>query len=126
MFRKRPFYIILIILLAFILIKVFDGDQKNEAGTQSYRDVTNLVLTKHAKCRMDCRQISLKEIKEIIENGRLNRSKSGRGSQGDRTYALDGYSHENQHIRVVVATEENSLVVITCIDLNVEWPCHCD
>lgn len=74
---------------------------------------------------MDCRHITEEEIKEILKTGAVNYRKSGIGSKGDSTFALEGYSHENQHIRVVVAPESDGLVVITCIDLNKEWPCNC-
>lgn len=123
--KKRSIYITLLAILVIILLKLFGPEQANVSGFESYRDVTDIRLTNHAKCRMDCRHITLQEIKEIIKDGKLNRSKSGRGSQGDRTYALEGYSHEKQHIRVIVATEKSSLVVITCIDLDKEWSCHC-
>jgi hypothetical protein len=74
---------------------------------------------------MGCRHITKQEIKEIIENGTVNYRKSGIGSKGDSTFALEGFSHENQHIRVVVAPESDGLVIITCIDLGHEWPCKC-
>lgn len=66
------------------------------------------------------------EIKEILKNGNINVAKSGIGSKGDSTYALDGYSLEKQHIRLVVAPENRGLVVITCIDLDKEWQCDCN
>ncbi|MDQ2864417.1 MAG: DUF4258 domain-containing protein [Bacteroidota bacterium] len=90
-----------------------------------FRDTTHLIFTKHARCRMDCRNINKKEINEIILSGNVNYSKSGRGTKGDETYALEGYSYEHQHLRVVVAPERDGLVVITCIDLDKEWPCNC-
>ena len=74
---------------------------------------------------MGCRHINEDEIKEILKEGRVNCAKSGIGSKGDSTFALEGYSHENQHIRVVVAPESDGLVVITCIDLGHQWPCNC-
>jgi len=74
---------------------------------------------------MACRHITEEEIKEILKTGMLNNTKSGIGSKGDSTFALEGYSHENQHIRVVVAPEAQGLVIITCIDLEHEWPCNC-
>ena len=74
---------------------------------------------------MDCRHITATEIKDIIHNGNVNYSKSGKGNKGDDTYALEGYSNEHQHIRVVVAAENEGLMVITCIDLDHEWPCNC-
>jgi len=43
-----------------------------------------------------------------------------------KTYALEGYSDEHQHLRIVVAPESDGLVVITCIDLDNEWQCNCN
>lgn len=104
----------------------FQGSGAENNTEAAYRNTASLILTKHAKCRMGCREVTIKEIKEIIENGKVNQAKSGRGSEGDKTYALEGYSHEGQHIRVVVADDEDGLVVITCIDLEKDWPCNCN
>jgi len=40
---------------------------------------------------MGCRHITEEEIKEILRDGRVNYTKSGIGSKGDSTYALEGY-----------------------------------
>jgi hypothetical protein len=122
--RKAGIYIFLFIAVVFFAIKNFgwfDQLQNNE----SFRNTSHLIFTRHVKCRMDCRHITEKEIKEILKNGSLNKSKSGIGSKGDSTFSLEGYSHENQHIRVVVAPDNDGLVIITCIDLEREWPCDC-
>jgi len=110
-------------LVLFFLRKRNSPISVNETA---YRDTTNLILTKHAKCRMGCRYIDEREIKEIISGGQLNRKKSGVGEKNDMTYAIEGYSDEKQHIRVVVAPEDDGLVIITVIDLDHDWPCHCD
>lgn len=75
---------------------------------------------------MECRHITADEIKEILENGNENYSKSGRGAKGDQTYAIEGVSDDRQHIRIVVAEKNNKIVLITCIDLDREWPCDCN
>lgn len=97
----------------------------NSAVINSFRNAAHLKLTKHAKCRMECRHITLQEIKEILKNGDENYAKDREGSKGDKTYALEGYSSEQQHIRIVIASENNEVVVITCIDLDKDWPCNC-
>lgn len=103
------------------------NDAKNgSANNQDFRNISHLSLTKHVRCRMECRHITLDEIKEIMKDGNENVAKSGEGSKGDMTYALEGYSSGHQHIRVVVAPKNNEVVVITCIDLDKEWPCHCN
>ncbi len=103
-----------------------DPSGSDSVDFNSFRNTSHLKLTKHAKCRMECRHITLQEIKEILQKGNENFAKSGEGSKGDKTYALEGYSTERQHIRVVVAPENNEVVVITCIDLDKEWPCNCN
>lgn len=115
------------ISIAFIVLQLFviPGCLNNTDSSASYRNVSHLILTKHAKCRMDCRNITEDEIKEIIKTGDVNNDKSRMGSKGDQTYALDGYDKEHQHLRIVVAPESDSLVVITCIDLEHDWSCNC-
>ena len=115
-------FIIIIILGIWLRKNNFFKSSANENG---FRDTNHLILTKHARCRMDCRHITAEEIKDVIHNGNVNYSRSGQGNKGDDTYALEGYSNERQHIRIVVAPENDGLVVITCIDLDHEWPCNC-
>lgn len=126
--KKKPYgYLIIIILVIILIVKNITGDKANSsASEEAFRDTASLIITHHAKCRMNCREIDMHEIKEIVSKGKLNRSRSGIGAKGDETFALEGYSSDEQHIRVVVAPEENGLVVITCIDLEKEWPCNCN
>ncbi len=123
-------WILLLIVVVFTLLKSTDwlgAPIVKEDSEASYRNTTDLVLTKHVRCRMDCRSVTLREIKEIIENGTVNDQKSGIGKKGDSTFAIEGISSDGQHLRVVVAPEKNGrLVVITCIDLEKEWPCNCN
>ena len=122
-------YFIVIGLIIIIVLGTWLGKKRNFFKSASnenvFRDTNHIILTKHARCRMDCRHITAQEIKEVIHNGNVNYSKSGEGNKGDDTYALEGYSNEHQHIRVVVAPENDGLVVITCMDLDKEWPCNC-
>ncbi len=129
MSRKRNIFLLVILITAFLVIKLItffkqDGTAGNKEK-KPFRNTNHLILTKHAKCRMDCRDITENEIKEIILDGNVNYSKSGRSDKGDDTYAIEGYSNEHQHLRVVVAPEDDGLVIITCIDLDKEWPCNC-
>ncbi len=128
--RRKSTLALIVIIVTLIIIKlVFFGEpfeKSNSTEVESFRNTSHLKLTKHARCRMDCRHITLQEIKEILQKGSENISKSGTGGKGDKTYALEGYSSEHQHIRVVVAPEVDDVVVITCIDLDKEWPCNCN
>ncbi len=75
---------------------------------------------------MECRHITLEEIKDILQDGKENVTKSSAGNNGNKTYALEGYSKEHQHIRIIVASENDEVVIITCIDLDKDWPCNCN
>lgn len=88
------------------------------------RNTSNLVFSKHAKCRMDCRKIDETEVREILKNGTINRKKIQSDKRG-MTYPVEGYTRDNQHVRIVFAPKENGLVVVTVIDLDKEWSCDC-
>ncbi|MFI5156759.1 MAG: DUF4258 domain-containing protein [Chitinophagales bacterium] len=90
------------------------------------RHEKHLIYTRHARCRMGCRHITEKEVFEILEKGEVNDSKSEPNGHPDPKYALEGYTKEGQHLRVVFAPESDGLVVITCIELGAEWPCDCN
>ena len=89
------------------------------------RSFTNIVYSKHARCRMDCRHIDESEVREILANGTLNYNKIEENAEG-KTYPLEGVTHDNQHVRIVFAPHGNELVVVTVIDLGKEWQCNCN
>lgn len=121
--------IIIAVILVFVLLKIFPFSpweiHLNTDADHSLRDTSHIILTKHAKCRMDCRHITFREVKEVLIYGVENNSKRRTGSRGDETHAIEGYSSDRQHVRVVVASVKNELVIITCIDLDREWQCDC-
>ena len=89
------------------------------------RNISKIIYSKHAQCRMDCRHIDEAEIKEILQEGKVNYNKIETGPKGT-SYPLEGITRDRQHVRVVVAPRENELVVVTVIDLEKEWPCTCN
>jgi Domain of unknown function (DUF4258) len=90
------------------------------------RQETHLIYTRHARCRMDCRHITEKEIREILERGEIDYRKSEPNGHPDPKYALEGNTDEGQHLRIIFAPTQRGLVVITCIELGVEWQCDCN
>ena len=131
MTKRKNIIVLILVLAVFVIIKWIAFYKQNNivgnsSNNDSFRNTTHLILTNHAKCRMDCRHITEQEIKEIIHDGKVNYSKSGTGTKGDETFALEGCSNEHQHLRIVVAPEGDGLVVITCIDLDNEWQCNCN
>lgn len=83
-----------------------------------------LIFTKHARCRMECRHIDETEVKEILEDGVINYKKVEEDERG-KSYPLEGFTHDKQHVRIVFAPKRNDLVVVTVIDLERDWPCDC-
>ncbi len=99
-----------------------ENQNRNEGFDRRYND---LVITKHARCRMACRHIDESEIKEILQSGNINFSKVENDARG-RTYPLEGTTHDNQRVRIVFAPKPNGeMVVVTCIDLDTDWSCEC-
>ena len=79
-----------------------------------------LIYTKHARCRMDCRHITEPEIKEILAANNINQHKSNENDSRCPTYAYEGYSHQQQHLRIVIAKCNDVWKVVTCIVLRSE------
>lgn len=85
-----------------------------------------LEYTLHARCRMECRHITEEEVTEILAEGRINTERSNSRDQPCPTFALEGYSDEGQHLRIVFAPCNTVTRVVTCIDLDKEWNCNCN
>lgn len=84
-----------------------------------------LILTKHARCRMGCREIDAFEVGEILEYGKINRRKSDSNAQPCPTYALEGRSRDGQTVRAVIADCDTKVKLITVIDLDNYYKCSC-
>lgn len=135
-------YIPVIALLAaalfFYWVKTNQRGKKNQVKRQTEtvipviatdedfnRQPSNIIYSKHAKCRMDCRHIDETEVKEILTDGVINRSKIETSAKGT-SYPLEGTTHDGQKVRIVFAPKEDgSTVVVTVIDLETEFECDC-
>jgi hypothetical protein len=127
---KYRLLILGIIILSFFVSRTFfdkDPAPKITPLPNTFnRNIDHLTITKHARCRMDCRNVTLEEVKEILHDGNINYMKSDLKDERGPTYALEGYSHVKQHLRIVFAPKQTELVVVTCIDLDKEWQCDCN
>ncbi len=98
-------------------------ESANDQGLS--RNVSRIIYTRHAKCRMECRNIDIAEVEEILQNGEINYEKSDLRSHPDPKYALEGRTRDGQKVRIVFANSPRGPVVITVIDLGKEWACNC-
>jgi len=143
--KKATSYLVLLVLLlvAFLVLKYRESQQEagepthqqeTRKGKTNSRSESNLgffrdaeaeyYFTKHARCRMDCRQITQKEVKEIVRKAEVNYNKSELDAPKGPTYALEGYtSKDRQHVRIIVSPKQKHLSIVTVIDLDKDWEC---
>jgi len=134
-----PYLILLGFFIVALLVKNW-REQQSEIPTENstsekqaaertsldvFRDAdAEYFFTKHARCRMECRNITQKEVKEIVRKAEVNYNKSDLQASGGAKYALEGYtSKARQHIRVIVAPKQKHLSIVTVIDLDKDWEC---
>ncbi len=96
---------------------------QSDAGSKQFTGP--ITLSKHAQCRMDCRRIREEEIREILATGKENIRKSDPHGKPCPTKALEGWSSDQQHIRVIAAQCDQMIKIVTVIDLETDWECSC-
>jgi hypothetical protein len=87
-----------------------------------------VVVTNHGRCRMRCRQIDAFEVQEVIDQDQINERKSNYLVSSGKCpkIAYEGYTRDDQHVRVIVGDCKDDPIIITVIDLENEYECHCD
>jgi hypothetical protein len=118
--------------LSFILLLLFviglAGCQNRTGNYQKdgfNRIPRSVHYSKHARCRMDCRNINEQEIMDVIRHGSINYKKSELNTDNaHKRYAIEALEN-NVRLRIVVAESGSDATVITCIDLDNEWSCDC-
>jgi hypothetical protein len=139
--NRRWYTILLIVILgaALFIVKRCKNDVSKSAVTQGRQDpaseinrnrgfdrrISFIEYTEHAKCRMECRHISQAEVEEVMQDGKINYNKSNVKANPCPAYALEGVTKDNQRVRIVFGQCDYKTKVVTVIDLDTEWSCHC-
>jgi hypothetical protein len=138
--NKKGFANLIVIAILAVAALFVTGLRKCRRADQKYpeRNVTvgegdwrhhKVIFTSHARCRMECRDITEDEVEYILANGVINEAKSKEESEEAEghcpTYALEGNTKDGQHVRIVVGACEKITKVITAIDLDKEHECNC-
>ncbi len=89
------------------------------------RRIGYLEYSNHANCRMKCRKISKAEVEEIMQEGKINYDKSDVNNARCPRYAVEGITKDDQRVRIVFAQCNDKTVVVTVIDLETDYACHC-
>ena len=138
-----PYILIVVLGAALIIIKTcknnnqpqpkqkVTNNNRNDPAANVDRDrgfdrrISYLEYSQHAKCRMGCRHITQAEVEDIMRNGNINYNKSDLQNARCPRYAIEGVTADNQHVRFVFAQCNDKTEVVTVIDLDTEWQCHC-
>jgi uncharacterized DUF497 family protein len=142
--KWAPYILIALLLIAVIVIKQFQKNDKSSpkpktTTTKPKDPATNptnrdkgfdrrtalLEYSNHAKCRMQCRKISQAEVEEIMRDGKINYTKSDLQNVRCPRYAVEGETNDNQRVRIVYAQCNESTTVVTVIDLETDFKCSC-
>lgn len=127
--RRFKFYAFGLVLGVLAVSVIYKGKGCQMPGSAKLEELSwqALELTKHGECRMNCRNISLDEVKALLKNGKINYKKSEVRAKPCGTYAVEGNTADGQSIRVVIADCDTISRVVTAIDLNLENEnCDCE
>ena len=117
------------LLLGILLVNfVYKGKGCQMPGSAKLEELSyqKLELTKPGACRMECRNISEAEIKDLLKTGKINYSKSEVRDKPCGTYAVEGTTKDGQNVRIVIADCDTISRVVTAIDLGMEKDsCSC-
>jgi hypothetical protein len=122
--KRNVFLPIILLALVFIvfLIRRWNEPRRKEAFD---RQPAVLVYSKHARCRMNCRQISEEEVEEIMRKGAINFNKSSKWARPCPVFAMQGRTTSGERIRVIFSQCPGETKVITCYNLDEEFDCYC-
>jgi hypothetical protein len=123
--KKSRATLSLIIVLLLLFVFVYKRWQEPVRHEAFDRHPAHLYYTKHALCRMDCRNITKDEINEIMHKGIINFNKSFRNDRPCPTFALQGQTSDGDKLRVIFAQCSDETKVVTCYNLEQDFECHC-
>lgn len=127
-----PYFLLGVMVIVAVYLKKCNqtsnsNTNNNSENVRFSRNVAELYFTKHARCRMKCRSITQKEVREILAEGTINYNKSNLQSSRGAEYALEGTTSDRQHVRIIFSPKKRHMTVVTVIDLDKDWECpSCD
>lgn len=141
--KAAPLILVVILAIALFAIRQYrdqpgpkpatetSKEAKKKSSEANHRDkgfdrrTSYLEYSYHAKCRMRCRKISEQEVEQLMQQGKINYNKSDIQNARCPRYAIEGVTTDDQKLRIVFAQCNDKTTVVTVIDLNTEWTCHC-
>ncbi|MDB5251959.1 MAG: hypothetical protein JWP27_1128 [Flaviaesturariibacter sp.] len=121
--RNVFFTLFLALMILFIFIRRVGQEPRSREPFE--RHPHSLVYTRHARCRMDCRQISEDDIADILDHGVINLNQSNRNDRPCPTFAVQGQTDDGESLRVIFAQCDAQTKVVTCYNLKKHVSCYC-
>ena len=123
----KPKNVIFTLFLVLAILALFIRRMVHEPRAKELfdRHPAYLSYTRHALCRMDCREISKSDIDEVMQRGIINLNRSDRNDRPCPTYALQGTTKDGENLRVIFAQCEEETKVVTCYNLEEDFQCDC-
>lgn len=79
----------------------------------------NYVYTGHAQDRLQQREITRLEVKQVLKHGHSEKAKDFYDENFNQwNYAIRGKTIDQRKLRVVISFDDNEMLVITVIDLD--------
>lgn len=128
LWRRLRFYGLGFLMGCLLVSAITKGKACQMPGTLKIEELSSQTVeyTKHATCRMQCRNITEAELKEVLKNGSVNYSKSEVHAKPCPKYAVEGKTKDGQEIRIIVGDCQNTSTIITAIDLGKETDKDCE
>jgi len=128
LYRRIKFYGVGFALGLFAVSIIYKGKGCQLPASAKLEELgwQKLEYSKHGACRMECRQITEAEIRELVGKGELlgkgkvNYSKSDVRDKPYPTYAIEGITASGKNLRIVIADCDTISKVVTAIDLKME------
>lgn len=122
LFRRLRFYGFGFLLGILAVSLIYKGKGCQMPGSAKLEELSyqKLELTQHGECRMNCRGISLAEIKDVLKTGKINYDKSEVRAEPCGKYAVEGNTKDGQNIRIIIADCDTISKLVTAIDLKLE------
>ncbi len=83
-----------------------------------------LTITRHARCRMDCRKFADREVEQFLAEAEWVPERTRLDGECP-SHALEGTTYDGQRARMVFAACADQTKLVTAIDLGKDWPCAC-
>jgi hypothetical protein len=79
----------------------------------------NYIYTGHAQERLQQREVTRQEVKQVLKNGHHEKRKDHFDETYDEwNYSVKGNTVDKRKLRLIISFDENNLLVITVIDLE--------